>query len=149
LDYYFCENEESDHYWDWYCSHRLYQRMLTGWLPPILVSLWQNMIMPNGLYYLVQATARCASFSQLEMSIADKFFLWDVLNIYLGGMLGGSILNHIDAIVKKPADAVHIIGKALPVSSNFFVNYVTLRAFFLAPLQLLIPHGGVWQFLLR
>ena len=149
LNTFLCEDSDADLYSEWYCEENDHQQLITGWIPPILVSVWQNMIMPNALYYLVQASASCASLSQLERYIAHLFFLWDVLNIYLGGMLGGSVLYKINSAVKRPADLMHWIGLALPASSNLFVNYVCLRAFFLVPYQLLVPHPGIWFYIFR
>ena len=149
LNTFLCEDSDADIYSEWYCEENSHRQFITGWIPPILVSVWQNMIMPNALYYLVQASASCASLSQLERYIAHLFFLWDVLNIFLGGMLGGSVLYKINSAVKHPAELMHWIGLALPASSNFFVNYVCLRAFFLVPYQLLVPHPGIWFYIFR
>lgn len=102
--------------------------------------------MPNALYYLVQASCGCDSLSQLERRIAHLFFYWDTGNIFLGAMLGGSVFYNINDAVKRPQDLVELLGMAVPASSNFFVNYVTLRAFFLLPYRLLLPHPGIWYY---
>lgn len=93
--------------------------------------------------------ASCISLSSLDQDVAGLFFLWDVLNIFVGGMLGGTILSKISAIVQGSEGIVEILGTAVPASSNFFISYIVLRAFFLVPYQLMLPHPGVWHYLIR
>lgn len=52
-------------------------------------------------------------------------------------------------IIRDPGNIFDSLGVALPNSSNFFINYITLRAFCLVPFQLLIPHPGVWHYLFQ
>ncbi|GMH42492.1 hypothetical protein BSKO_10411 [Bryopsis sp. KO-2023] len=148
-----CDPDGDSYVGEGYCKDtgRLWspQKLITGWLPPVLVSLWQNMVMPNLLYMLVQMQASCISLSQLDQEIASLFFYWDVINIFTGGMVGGTILSKLDVIVNGGESITQLLGEALPTSSNFFINYVVLRAFFLVPYQLMLPHPGVWQYLLR
>lgn len=44
-------NKSSRYYWGWYCSQKNVARSLfTAVLPPLLLMLWQSMVMPNVLY---------------------------------------------------------------------------------------------------
>eukprot|EP00210_Caulerpa_lentillifera_P008317 g7936.t1 len=146
LDNFFCDNSSDETHWDAYCSLGSTKSLITAWLPALLVSIWQNVVMPNALYYLVQASCGCDSLSQLERRIAHLLFWWDTGNIFFGAMLGGSVFYKINAAVNRPQDIVELLGVSVPASSNFFVNYVTLRAFFLLPYRLLIPHMGIWYY---
>lgn len=38
-----------------------------------------------------------------------------------------------------------MLGAALPNSSNFFIQFIAMRALFLVWLRMCVPHGGVWQ----
>lgn len=101
------------------------------------------------LFYCNQMQASCISLSAIDREIAGLFFLWDVLNIFVGGMLGGTIFSRLTDMVKGTVSIVEVLGRAVPASSNFFISYVVLRAFFLVPYQLMLPHPGVWQYLIR
>lgn len=143
------EGNKEGIYWNWYCEKTSLKAFVTTWLPSITVTVWQNMVMPNGIYYLEQVSASCLSLSQLDRRIASLLFVWDVVNIFIGALLGGSLFISFNQIVANPGDVMDFIGKALPKSSNFFVNYVCLRAFFLIPYQLIVPHPGVLQYLFK
>ncbi len=54
-------------------------------------------------------TRRCAlcegkwpSLSQMDRRIASLFFMWDVFNVFLGAMLGGSIFSQLDNVINDP-----------------------------------------------
>ncbi|GMH41955.1 hypothetical protein BSKO_09874 [Bryopsis sp. KO-2023] len=155
LNNFLCGRTDSPWYWNAYCAKngdnesRL-RSLVTGWLPPILVSVWQNMIMPKSLYYLAQARATCISLSQLDREIASLFFYWDVFNIFIGAMMGGTLFSsELFRKFKTVSSVLDLLGAAVPASANFFVNYMTLRAFFLMPYQLLAPHPGIWAWLFK
>jgi hypothetical protein len=45
--------------WPAYCSQQqpwavFLKHLLTGFLPALLLNIWQNMVMPRAVYYLVQ-----------------------------------------------------------------------------------------------
>ena len=85
----------------------------------------------------------------LDLRIGALFFYWDVFNAFLGAMLGGTILYQLDDAVHNPSRIPILIGVSMPISSNFFINYIVMRAFFLMPYQLLFPHPNWWKFLLK
>lgn len=33
------------------------QKIISGWTPPVVVSIWQNAVMPNLIYFLVQVSS--------------------------------------------------------------------------------------------
>ena len=44
-------NKDSRYYWSWYCGQKNVARSLfTAVLPPLLLMLWQSLVMPNVLY---------------------------------------------------------------------------------------------------
>ncbi len=44
-------NKGSRYYWSWYCGQKNVARSLfTAVLPPLLLMLWQSLVMPNVLY---------------------------------------------------------------------------------------------------
>jgi hypothetical protein len=47
--------------------------------------------------------------------------------------------------VQNPSNLPQILGAALPDSSNFFMQFIAMRALFLIWLRMCVPHGGVWQ----
>jgi hypothetical protein len=70
-----CQNE-GELYWDWYCNTNsqigiLLKRLITGWIPSLLVAIWQNVVVTRTWYMvsLVEVsttTALSLSFSLLS-----------------------------------------------------------------------------------
>jgi Calcium-dependent channel, 7TM region, putative phosphate len=50
----------------------------------------------------------------------------DVFNVFLGAMLGGSVLSELSTYVNYPAEIWKTLASAIPASSNFFINYVAV-----------------------
>ena len=74
--------------------------------------------------------------------IASLYFLFDVFNVFMGTVLGGSLINSFKTVLKDPARLPKAIGAALPTTSNFWLNYMVLQVA-LVPLHFLFPHVGV------
>jgi hypothetical protein len=53
--------------------------------------------------------------------------VWDVFNVFLGAMLGGSIFSQLGILINNPGEIAASIGTALPTASNFFINYIVLQ----------------------
>ena len=75
-----------------------------------------------------QVEGQAVSLSGLDKRCADLFFYWDVFNVFLGAMLGGSIVAELPTYIKDPSIIWSTLGSTIPASSNFFVNYVAVRA---------------------
>ena len=133
-----------------FCSDTsILQRFVTQLLPAILVILWQNAIMPLALYGITLFESTHTSLSALDRRILMLFYWWSALNIFLGSMIAGSIFNQIKRLVQSPGEISNILGESLPTSSNFFINYLALRAFGLVPFRLILVHGGIWRWLFK
>eukprot|EP01025_Chloroclados_australasicus_P060634 TRINITY_DN7799_c1_g4_i1.p1 TRINITY_DN7799_c1_g4~~TRINITY_DN7799_c1_g4_i1.p1 ORF type:complete len:584 (+),score=30.17 TRINITY_DN7799_c1_g4_i1:939-2690(+) len=141
--------EDCDNPFTFYCKDNRLQNLVSAFLPSIFVATWQNLVMPHSLYYLAQVESKSFSLSALDRRIAFLFFMWDMFNIFLGGAIGGSITQSLKTAIRSPGDIFKILGESMPNSSNFFLNYVVLRAFAFVPIRLVLPHGGVWRWLLR
>jgi hypothetical protein len=61
------------------------------------------------------------------------------------GLIGSTFFQQVHKIIQSPAQLPNILGAALPDSSNFFMQFIAMRALFLIWLRMCVPHGGVWQ----
>jgi len=66
-----------------------------------------------------------------------------------GGLLGATIVQQLNNAVNAPSTIPALLGAALPASSTFFLAYVAMRALFLTPLRMVIPHMGVLAYWFR
>lgn len=125
------------------------RRIVTQVLPAVLVILWQNAIMPLTIYSIALFEKAQLSFSRLDRRILMLFFYWDMFNVFFGAIISGSIVNLVQRLIKSPGDIGVVLGASLPESSNFFINYLALRAFGLVPFRLILVHGGIWRWLFK
>ncbi|KAF8073110.1 AAP5 [Scenedesmus sp. PABB004] len=158
LDYVFCPQVELGQpmpafVWEWYCTGKetgssvpvFMRAFITGWLPALLLNLWLVMVLPRVVYLLVQSEGSCFSLSALERRIGAVFFYWDIFNVFLQGTVGSTFFQQVRHIIQSPEQLPNILGAALPDSSNFFMQFIAMRALFLIWLRMCVPHGGVWQ----
>lgn len=61
------------------------------------------------------------------------------------GTIGSTFFQQVRKIIQSPEQLPNILGAALPDSSNFFMQFIAMRALFLIWLRMCVPHGGVWQ----
>ena len=61
------------------------------------------------------------------------------------GIIGSTFFQRVQQIIYHPENLPSILGAALPNSSNFFIQFISMRALFLVWLRMCVPHGGVWQ----
>jgi len=155
LDKAFCQ-QTSEVYWQWYCETdsqfgELMKRLVTGWLPSLLVTLWQNLVVMR-VFYMV-ALVECVSFSLggVDRRITSLYFYWGYLNIFIGAILGAGALNLLgSALALNSAEQVlTTIGVSIAASANFLTNYALLRALLLVPLKLVFPHPGILGYIVR
>ena len=119
---------------------------VTELLPAVLIIIWQN-VMPLTLYSIALYEKAHTSLDRLDRRIVMLFFWWDLFNVFFGAIVGGGITNVVQEFITS-SDATVVLGSSLWESSNFFINYLALRAFGLVPFRLIVVHSGIWRWLL-
>merc|ERR1712094_76084 len=88
--------------------------------------------------------------SMIYRRIISLYFYWDFFNVFLGGVIGSAgITLLVQNFGKLDLNSVlNLFGRAIMSNSNFFISYVSLRAFLMIPFKLLFPHPAVlcWTF---
>jgi hypothetical protein len=130
----------------WYCSDdpwaNFFRNLVTSLAPTLLLSLYHMCILPVLVYYAAQAEGQHFSLSSLDRRCCSLFYYWDVFNVFLGAMLGGSLIADLPTYIQHPSRIWNALSAAIPASSNFFINYVAYRAFVMAWFRLWYPHMG-------
>jgi hypothetical protein len=135
-----------------FLTNGVLKHLLTQVLPAVLVILWQNAVMPNTIYTIALFEKSHVSLSALDRRILMLFFYWGMFNVFLGAILGilsGSIVWQVKYLIQNPGAISPTLGTSLAKSSNFFINYLALRAFGLVPFRLILVHGGIWRWLFK
>lgn len=138
----------------WFCSGNiwatLFRNSVTSWLPSLLLSIYQAVVLPKYFFVCAQAEAQHVTLSALDLRCGVLFFYWNVFNLFLGALLGGSLASGIQFLLQGEANQFFsILGAAIPASSNFFINYVIFRAFALVALQLFFPNVTVLLYIMK
>ena len=131
----------------WICSDdfwaKLIMGVITGLLPQLLLTIYQSVFLPIYVMFCSQAERKHFSLSKLDLRCAQLFFHWNVWNFFFGTLLGGTIISGIRQAISDPGAIVNILGTAIPQASNFFINYVILRALTMTMFRLFYPHACV------
>lgn len=133
-------------FFDWYCSDdaAVYTGLISGVLPPVLLTLWEVFVISFYMLYLVQKQNAHVSLSATDRRFLRFYWSWGVVNVLMGGIFGGAI-GVFTASLNSGAtfsDVQEQIGRVLPLSSNFFLLFIVFRAVYLPVQRLLLPHPG-------
>jgi hypothetical protein len=131
----------------WICSDNFWAKLImgviTGLLPQLLLTIYQSVFLPIYVMFCSQAERKHFSLSKLDLRCAQLFFHWNVWNFFFGTLLGGTVISGLRQAISDPGAIVNILGTAIPQASNFFINYVILRALTMTMFRLFYPHACV------
>ncbi|KAG7344178.1 protein of unknown function DUF221-domain containing protein [Nitzschia inconspicua] len=94
---------------------------------PICIVALQQLLPP--LFMAIGKLEGLVSFSEVQMRAFSRYFLFQVLNVFLVTTIAGSIFDTIAIIVETPEAAFEMLGNSLPHMSSFFISYVTIKTF--------------------
>ncbi|KAL9188190.1 hypothetical protein ACHAXT_006568 [Thalassiosira profunda] len=94
--------------------------------PICLVGL-QQLLPP--LFIRVSRAEGILAFSEAQMKAFSRYFMWQVLNIFLVTSIAGSVFDTLAIIIDTPESAFEMLGNSLPRMSSFFVTFVTIKTF--------------------
>ena len=101
---------------------------------PLCIMLMQQILPP--LFMAIGRLEGLVCFSDIQMRAFSRYFLFQVLNVFLVTTIAGSIFDTIATIVEKPEEALLMLGNSLPRMSSFFITFVTIKTFFGLGLEL-------------
>lgn len=118
-------------------------------MPSILLALWNGVVIPR-LFYFLSLTARTSlSLSAVDEEVFRYFYMYGLLNTWLGGMLAGGVASQLQNMIENPAEILILLGTALTDGAGFFIDYLSVQAFLVQPFKLFFPHAGLLWFLCR
>jgi hypothetical protein len=94
---------------------------------PLCIVALQQLLPP--LFMAIGQLEGLVSFSDVQMRAFSRYFLFQVVNIFLVTTIAGSIFDTIAIIVENPEAAFEMLGNSLPRMSSFFITFVTIKAF--------------------
>jgi len=101
------------------------------------------MFLPKVITYMNKVEGM-VSLSAIDFGVARKFFVFQVLTVFFGSFIAGSLFSEIKALIKDPKEIITILGNSAPQTASFFCTYILVQTFFHAPFSLL----RFWSFAL-
>jgi hypothetical protein len=101
---------------------------------PLCIVALQQLLPP--LFIAIGRLEGLVSFSEIQMRSFSRYFLFQVLNVFLVTTIAGSIFDTIAIIVENPEAVFEMLGNSLPRMSSFFITFVTIKTFFGLGLEL-------------
>ena len=101
---------------------------------PLCIVLIQQLLPP--LFMAIGKVEGLVCFSDVQMRAFSRYFLFQVVNVFLVTTIAGSIFDTIAIIVETPEAAFEMLGNSLPRMSSFFITFVTVKTFFGLGLEL-------------
>jgi len=94
---------------------------------PMCIVGIQQLLPP--LFMAIGRVEGLVSFSEVQMRAFSRYFLFQVINVFLVTTIAGSIFDTIAIIVENPEAAFEMLGNSLPRMSSFFITFVTIKTF--------------------
>ena len=116
--------------------------------PMFIVGLQQ--LLPPLFVAIGQAEGR-SSFSEVQMQAFSRYFLFQVLNVFLVTTIAGTIFDTIALIIEKPESAFEMLGNSLPRMSSFFITFVIMKTFLglgMEMVRIVTMFQGIFRFLI-
>ena len=110
----------------WCDASGLFQSVVQLLQPGALVTIMN--ILPPVLTGLAIMEG-CISFSINLFRSFDRYFTFQVVNVFLVTTIAGSVIDCLEDIYKDPKSAFALLGASLPKMGAFFTNYIIMKAF--------------------
>jgi hypothetical protein len=94
---------------------------------PICLIIIQQLLPP--LFMQISKAEGLLSFSEVQMRSFSRYFMFQVLNVFLVTAVAGSIFDTLAIIIENPEAAFEMLGNSLPRMSSFFITLVTMKSF--------------------
>lgn len=120
--------------------------VVTGLLPVILLAVVMALL-PMFLRYMAK-TAGAVTLSQVELSVQNYYFAFQIVNVFLSTTLGSSASAAAGVIAQNPSGITSLLASSIPKASNFYLCYFILQGLAVVSSKLLRVVGLIVFFVL-
>ena len=110
----------------WCDNSELFTSIIELIQPGALLLLMQ--VLPP-LFNILGDFEGCISFSQNQFKGFDRYFFFQVVNVYLVTTIAGSVIDSIEDITTDPSEVFELLGSSLPKMGAYFTAYIIMKAF--------------------
>lgn len=94
---------------------------------PLFIVGLQQLLPP--LFIAIGRAEGITAFSEVQMRAFSRYFLFQVINVFLVTTIAGSVFETIAIIIENPESAFEMLGNSLPKMSSFFITFITIKTF--------------------
>ncbi|XP_039167187.1 calcium permeable stress-gated cation channel 1-like [Eucalyptus grandis] len=96
---------------------------IQGCLPGLVLKLFLLFLPP--ILMIMSKFEGFISLSSLERRSASKYYLFNLVNVFLGSVIAGSAFEQLNSFIHQPASEIpKTIGVAIPQKATFFITYI-------------------------
>ncbi|CAI9292517.1 unnamed protein product [Lactuca saligna] len=96
---------------------------IQGFLPGIMLKIFL-MLLPR-LLMLMSKFEGYFSISRLERRSASRYYLFKIVNVFLGSIIAGAAFEQLNTFLHQSANRIpETIGIAIPMKATFFITYI-------------------------
>jgi hypothetical protein len=112
---------------DEWCDRSQWMTSIVSLAQPGALMAIMNLLPPilSGLAVL----EGCISYSANQFKSFDRYFTFQVINVFLVTTVAGSVLDSIKQIYLNPASTYLLLGTSIPKMGAYFLNYMIIKAF--------------------
>ncbi|CAK7351481.1 unnamed protein product [Dovyalis caffra] len=97
--------------------------VVQGFLPGIALKLF--LIFLPTILMMMSKFEGLTSLSSLERRSAMRYYIFIIINVFLGSILTGAAFEQLDSFIKQSASEIpKTIGVAIPMKATFFITYI-------------------------
>ncbi|KAA8515545.1 hypothetical protein F0562_018844 [Nyssa sinensis] len=99
------------------------ESFIQGFLPGIILKLF--LIFLPTILMMMSKVEGFISISSLERRSAARYYLFNLVNVFLGSIITGTALEQLKSFIHQSAsDIPKTIGVAIPMKATFFITYI-------------------------
>ncbi|ERN05485.1 calcium permeable stress-gated cation channel 1 [Amborella trichopoda] len=99
--------------------------LIQGVLPGLALKIF--LILLPTILMLMSKFEGYIAVSILERRAAAKYYLFQLVNVFLGSIIAGTAFQQLHTFIHQPANQIPItIGVSIPMKATFFITYVML-----------------------
>ena len=97
--------------------------VIQGFLPGLALKLF--LIMLPKMLMAMSRMEGFSSFSSLERRSASKYYLFVLVNVFLGSVVTGTAFQQLQQLINQPSsEFTKTVGSTIPMKATFFITYI-------------------------
>ncbi|KAJ0018241.1 hypothetical protein Pint_09804 [Pistacia integerrima] len=97
--------------------------VIQGFLPGIVLKLF--LIFLQMILMIMSKYEGFVSLSSLERRSASRYYIFKLVNVFLGSIISGTAFEQLNSFIKQSANEIpKTVGVAIPIKATFFITYV-------------------------